>query len=169
MAENNGNYHIYIHQTKEIIKKKVIVQEPSSFCGHGRCPAAPKDLINVDTARFPSSIPGSSVANSILSVQRNGVSLAGTIGVAVAIAKATEQVQKVAGKMNDLVATATGDYSYATYYSNLAQYQHNLFHPVSSLLSAQQTQAEWARNARRTEETRSLLGDTAINTLTKGV
>lgn len=171
MAENNGNYHIYIHQTKEIIHKKVSAQSPTQFgkSRAGGSATAPKEVGDSSFKRFPSQLPFSNVANSVLSVTRNGASVGGVIGILVAAAKATEQVQKVAGKMNDLVATATGDYSYAVRYSNLAQYQHNLFHPVSSLLTSQMTQAEWARNNKRIDETRSLLGDTAINTLTKGV
>ena len=166
-----GDYHIYIHQTKEIIHKRVTAQKPSQMgvSKTGGSNTRPREAESTSKKYFPSQVPGSSVANSILRVSRNGASIGGVIGVAVAAAKATEQAQKAIGKMNDYTAAYTGDYSFSIAYQNYAQYQHNIMHPISGYIRSELTQSSWARANRKVEEQRSLLGDTAINTLTKGV
>lgn len=174
---SNGNYHIYIHQTKEIVHKKVVVGKPSSFgTGTGRGNTEPSSPSGEDDGgnlhQIPSQVPGSAIYNGAVRLSKAssaGAKVGGIIGIIVAVAKATEAAQKAAGKMNDYVASATGDYTHAIWYSNLANGQHILFHPISSTISAQQTEAQWYRANQRIEEQRSLLGDSAINTLTKGV
>lgn len=167
MAEN-GNYHIYIHQTKEVIHKHVHTQKISSSgkeTGGTRSSGVSGEK---DLKRIPSQIPGSSLGNAIISgVKKGGVG--GTIGIVVAVAKAVEQAQKACGKLAEQTASATGDYTFTTTYNNMAQTQHNIMHPLTSYIKAQETEASWLRASRRTEEQRSLLGDSALNTLTKGV
>lgn len=164
MAQGNGNYHIYIHQTKEIIKKKVITHK---FVGSSN--GTSTDGFSSKEKDF--NIPNISskglmgVAKAAISGSKFGVAVA----VVCAIAKATEQAQKAVGKLVEQTASATGDYSWSIEYNNMATIQHNIFHPISSTFQAQQTEANWARANKRAEEQRSLLGDTAINTLTKGV
>lgn len=164
----NGDYHIYIHQTKEIIHKKVTANKISFGSGRGGTRVS---NIRGDgkSARVPSQIPGASVANSVLSLAKGGASVGGVIGVAIAVAKATEQAQKTVGKIAERTASQTGDYTWSTWWNNLANAQHNIMHPVSSLIRAQQTEASWAKANKKADEQRSLLGDTALATITKGV
>lgn len=164
----NGDYHIYIHQTKEIIHKKVTANKVSF--GSGRSGTKVSNVkSDGKSASIPSQIPGAGVANSVLKLAKSGASAGGVIGIAIAVAKATEQAQKTVAKIAEKTASQTGDYTWSTWWNNLANAQHNIMHPISSLLQAQQTEANWARANQKAEEQRSLLGDTAINTLTKGV
>lgn len=168
MAQGNGNYHIYIHQTKEVIHKRVATNKISFGSGNGNTkPSSPRG--SGKSSRIPSSIPGSGVANSVLQLVKNGASVGGVIGVAIAVVKATEHAQKAVGKLAEQTASQTGDYTWTTWWNNMATTQHNVMHPLSSFFQAQQTEANWARANKKVEEQRSLLGDTAINTLTKGV
>lgn len=166
MAENYPNYHIYIHQTKETVDKKVIVHKII-----GRPGGTPTDPSSPGGGGFsvPSQIPGSGIANSIIRLARNGATAASVMGVAVAVVKATEQAQKTVGKLAEQTASASGDYSWSIWWNNMATEQHNIFHPVSSWWNAQQTEASWARANKKVDEQRTLLGDAALNTLTKGV
>lgn len=176
----NGNYHIYIHQTKEIIHKKVVTQKPSSFSaptsGGGnttpRAPSGSGDEEGGGLNYVPRQVPGAGVYNGAIRIAKgfsSGASAGGVIAAIVAIVKATEACQKAAGKMNDYVATATGDYTRSIWHSNLASGHSVLMHPISSTWQAGQTEASWYRANQRIEEQRALLGDSAINTLTKGV
>lgn len=168
MAQGNGNYHIYIHQTKEIIHKKVVTNKISF--GSGKGGTKPSGIRGSDkSSRIPSQVPGSGIANSVLSIAKNGMSVGGVIGVAIAVAKATEQAQKAVGKLAEQTASQTGDYTWSTWWNNMSNAQHNVMHPFSAWLKAQQTDASWARANKKAEEQRSLLGDTALNTVTKGV
>lgn len=175
---SNGNYHIYIHQTREVIHRKVVTVKPSGFgstnpSGGGSLPKAPSGEDDGGSPKqIPSQVPGASIYNGVVRLakaQSTGAMVGGVIGVIIAVAKAAEAAQKAAGKMNDYTASATGDYSHAIWYGNLAAGQHAIMHPFSTLWSAQQTEASWYRANQRAEEQRSLLGDSAINTLTKGV
>lgn len=166
----NGNYHIYIHQTKEVIHKHTTAQKASNGSGSGN--TIPRSVYNNDRqnkVHIPSQVPGASIANNIISMSTEGASVGGVIGVVIAVAKATEQAQKAVAKLAEETASASGDYTWSTWWNNMATTQHNIMHPISSYISAQQMQASWARADRATDEQRTLLGDTAINTLTKGV
>lgn len=172
---NPSNYHIYIHQTKTIIRKRVVTVKTSEFGGGGggNVPRAPSDGGDGNNPRtIPSQVPGASIYNGavrLAKAESAGAAVGGIIGIVIAVAKAAEAAQKAAGKMNDYVASATGDYSHALWYSNLGAGQRAVMHPFSTLWGAGQTEASWYRANQRTEEQRSLLGDSAINTLTKGV
>ena len=160
----NGNYHIYIHQTKEIIHKKVVTHKVAGGSGGTSTKGFSNKGNNFNIPNISSQgLMG--VAKSAISGSKFGVAVA----VVCAVAKATEQAQKTVGKLVEQTASQTGDYSWSVQYNNMARVQHNIFHPISSTLQAQQIEANWARANQKTEEQRSLLGDTAINTLTKGV
>lgn len=165
MAQGNGNYHIYIHQTKEVIQKKTVTHKFSS----GSRPTSTKGF---SKKKSNLNIPSNISASSLVSVAKSAVS-GSKFGIAVAIvcavAKATEQAQKTVGKLAEQTASQTGDYTWSMWWNNMATQQHNVLHPVTSLLQAQQNEASWARANKKVEEQRSLLGDTTINTLTKGV
>lgn len=169
MAENYPNYHIYIHQTKEIIRKKVIVHQVTGK--PGGTPTDPSSPGEGGGGGFsvPSQIPGSGIANTVIRMSKSGVTASGVIALAVAVVKATEQAQKTVGKLAEQTASASGDYSWSIWWNNLANEQHNLFHPFSAWIGAQQTEASWARANKKVDEQRTLLGDAALNTLTKGV
>lgn len=161
----NGDYHIYIHQTKEIIHKKVVTHKVSGGSSGTSTKGFSSDekTANLPTNLSPSGLVG--IAKSAIRGSKFGVAVA----VVCAIAKATEQAQKTVGKLVEQTASQTGDYSWSVQYNNMATIQHNIFHPISSTLKAQQIEANWAMANQKAEEQRSLLGDTAINTLTKGV
>lgn len=167
MAEN-GNYHIYIHQTKEVIHKHVTAQKVSSS-GNGGGTKSSGVGGSKKIKRIPSQVPGSRIANTVIGIVNKGWTAGGVIGAVIAIAKATEFAQKSSGKLAEQTATLTGDYTYTTFHNNMAQTQHNILHPLSSSYKAQLVEASWLMASKRTDEQRSLLGDTAINTLTKGV
>lgn len=160
----NGDYHIYIHQTKEIIHKKVVSHKINGGSSGTSTKGFSSKEDNFDVPNL-SSKGLMSIAKSALKGSKFGAAVA----VVCAIAKATEQAQKTVGKLVEQTASQTGDYSWSVQYNNMAQVQHNIFHPISSTLKAQQIEANWARANQKAEEQRSLLGDTAINTLTKGV
>lgn len=168
MAQGNGNYHIYIHQTKEVVHKHVTTQK-ISLGGGGKGTRSSGFGSSSKNKKIPSQVPGASIGNTIMSVAKNGWSAAGVIGIAVAVVKATEQAQKCVGKLAEQTASYTGDYTWTTWWNNMAQTQHNILHPISSYIKAQTTEASWAKASKKTDEQRTLLGDTAINTLTKGV
>lgn len=166
----NGNYHIYIHQTKEVIQKRVTANKVSSGSASRGTKVSSASESGGKSFSFPSQIPGSSIGNTVLNIVKNGWTAGAAIGIAVAVVKATEQAQKTVGKLAETTASQTGDYSWSTWWNNMATTQHNLFHPLSmAYWTSKQTEASWARANMKTNEQRSLLGDAVLNTATKGV
>lgn len=162
----NGNYHIYIHQTKEVIHKHTTAQKASS---QSQIRATKPRKINEGQSQGGYNGIFKESLNEILEDMGYTSEMGTAVAAAIAMAKATEQAQKAVAKLAEETASATGDYTWSTWWNNMATTQHNIMHPISSYISAQQTQASWARADRATDEQRTLLGDTAINTLTKGV
>lgn len=170
MANGNNNYHIYIHQTKTIehIHKHTVTHKFTGGGGGGSKPTAPSFGGGDGEFNLPNNITPSAVTKVMGSYAKYGYGGA-IVTAIVAVAKATEKACKAAEKMSNLTSTMTGDYTYSIWWSNIMTGVNNTLHPVTALISAQQTEASWARANRKVEEQRTLLGDATINTLTKGV
>jgi len=166
----SGNYHIYIHNIVEQ-RKPTVPNPPSkggSGNGSGTVPNPPSGSGSSVPSRVPSFVPGSQVFNTLKRFQSaKGLTLPPVaIGVAIQVVKSAEQAITT---MNDYVSKQTGDYTSKLAWDNAMQTQKNVLHPVSSTIQAYLTREEWERRDKAVAEERSLLGDTAINTLTKGV
>lgn len=163
-----SNYHIYIHNVVE--NRKPTVPNPPSDgggSGSGTIPTPPSGGGSTPP-RMPGWVPGSQVVNTARRFQTaKGLALANVaIGVAIQAVKMTEQAITT---MNDYVTKQTGDYASKLAWDNAMQTQKNVLHPVSSSIQAYLTREDWERRDKAVAEERSLLGDTALNTLTKGV
>lgn len=162
----NNSYYIYIRQQKEVIHKHVWSQKPSGV-GGGNGHVKPRNTSTF--SKVPSAVPGSNAINSILDIVKNGASVASIAKAGIAVAKTTQKVQETVSKINNYVASQSGDYSFAMQWDDWAQTQKNIMHPVSGYVNSFFQKEAWAKENQRVSEQRTLLGDTAINTLTKGV
>ncbi len=158
------SYHIYIHN--ETQPSGGGGKKPTVPNGGGKKPTKPNGEGWRSAWRLPGFVPGSGVVNTALKAIRGGMTPYGAIAAVVATVKTAEQVVTT---MNSIVAPLTGDYAFQMGWDNLMQMQNNVLHPVSSSVRAILQTEKWeAQRAKKAEE-RSLLGDTALNTLTKEV
>lgn len=167
---DSKSYHIYIHNDKG--RRSPTKPNPPSQGGgngSGTVPNPPSQGGGGGTPpRVPGWVPGSRVVNTANRLSNaRGLALANAIvATTILVVKATEQAITSA---NDYVSAQTGDYTAKLGWDNAMQTQKNVLHPVSSTIQAYLTRETWERRDKALAEERSLLGDTALNTLTKGV
>jgi hypothetical protein len=165
-----GNYHIYIHNDKgSNPSKPTTPRKVNSPAKSGKTTAKPIRIDDEGTKSVPSAVPFSSAINTAIKLGSKYGTAGAVVGVALAVAEVVKTANETTVKLNNYVANQTGDYTQSMAWSNYANQQHNLFHPISSTWNAILKEQEWAKANERTEQTRTLLGDSAINTLTKGV
>lgn len=160
------SYHIYIHNETQPSgggKKPTVPDKPD---GGGKKPTVPDKPGGGKIPTIPGVVPGSGVVNTAIRMINGNMGAYGAIAAVVAAVRTAEQVVTA---MNNVVAPLTGDYSFQMGWDNFMQMQNNVFHPISSSVNAVLQTEKWeAQRAKKAEE-RTLLGDTALNTLTKEV
>lgn len=170
MMAKEGNYHIYIHNEKgSNPSKPTTPRKVSAPAKTGKTTAKAIRVDDGDEKSVPSFVPFSSAINTAIKLGSKYGTAGTIVGVALAVAEVTKVANQTTVKLNNYIASQTGDYTQSMAWSNYATEQHNLFHPISATWNAVLREQEWAKANTRTEQTRTLLGDSAINTLTKGV
>ena len=165
----NNSYYIYIRQQKEVIHKHVWSQKPNGGGGGGGNGGKTKPKSSSNFTRVPSFIPGASAINSVLRIIDNGSSVAGATAMLTLGYKTAKTVMSTVQKMTNYVASQSGDYALSMQWDDWTASINNAMHPISAMVSNYMQQEKWAKANQRVSEQRTLLGDTAINTLTKGV
>ena len=169
---SNSSYYIYIKNIKQE-NKKTTPKSPSDYGGDsdkgngGTKPTPPNEG---GGKRVPSFVPYSSQMNAVGKLFSNGTSAFVKASISVAILAKTLQIaEQTTTAINNYVSVQTGDYSSKLKWDNLDRGIKNVIHPISSSINALLTQEAWERSNMAKDEQRTLLGDTQINTLTKGV
>ena len=169
---SNSSYYIYIKNVKQE-NKKTTPKAPSDYGGDsdkgngGTKPTPPNEG---GGKRVPSFVPYSSQLNSVGRLFSSGTSAFVKASISIAILTKTLQIaEQTTTAINNYVSVQTGDYSSKLKWDNLDRGIKNVIHPISSSINAFLTQEAWERSNMAKDEQRTLLGDTQINTLTKGV
>lgn len=169
---SNSSYYIYIKNVKQE-NKKTTPKAPTDYGGDsdkgdgGTKPTPPNDG---GGKRVPSFVPYSSQMNTVGRLFSSGTSGFAKASIALAIIVKTLQIaEQTTTAINNYVSVQTGDYSSKLKWDNLDMGIRNAISPITSSIRAFLTQEAWERSNLAKDEQRTLLGDTQINTLTKGV
>lgn len=161
----NKSYHIYIHNEGNGGGKKPTTPENGGGKEDGgKKPTKPGRPWR--STYVPSIVPGSRVINVALRAYRGSMTPYGVLAATITAVKTAEQVVTT---MNNIVAPLTGDYVMQMAWSNAMQMQNNILNPISSSVRAMLQTEKWEVARAKQDENRTLLGDTALNTLTKEV
>lgn len=169
---SNSSYYIYIKNVKQE-NKKTTPKAPTDYGGDsdkgdgGTKPTPPNDG---GGKHVPSFVPYSSQMNTVGRLFSSGTGAFAKASITLAILTKTLQIaEQTTTAINNYVSVQTGDYSSKLQWDNLDRSIKNVIHPISSSINALLTREAWERSNLAKDEQRTLLGDTQINTLTKGV
>lgn len=170
---SNSSYYIYIKNIKQE-NRKTTPKAPSDYGGDsnkgdgGTKPKPPND--GDDRERVPSYVPYSRQMNTVGRLFSSGTSGFSKATIALAIIIKTLKIaEQTTTAINNYVSVQTGDYTSKLKWDNIDRTIKNVTSPISSSVGAFLAQEAWERSDLAKDEQRTLLGDTQINTLTKGV
>lgn len=168
----NSSYYIYIKNIKQE-NRKTTPKAPSDYGGDsdkggGTKPTPPND--GDGRNRVPSYVPYSSQMNTVGRLFSKGTSCFAKASIALGILVKTLKIaEQTTTAINNYVSVQTGDYSSKLKWDNIDRTIQNVTNPISSSVGAFLAQEAWERSDLAKDEQRTLLGDTQLNTLTKGV